>query len=111
VFGWGGAMFFPGSAPMEPVSLSGKNSITFWTKGVGKTYQVMLWAKSKGALPLMKSFTAGPEWTRVSLPLCDFGTDGHDLDVMKEFWPDIGSLLATTHTTRRAEPGPAPHLS
>ena len=27
----------------------------------------------------MKSFTAGGEWTRVSIPLSDFGTDGHDL--------------------------------
>jgi len=79
VFGWGGAMFFPGSAPMEPVNLSRKTSIAFWTKGDGKTYQVMIWAKSKGALPLMKSFTTSPEWTRVSLPLSDFGTDGHDL--------------------------------
>jgi hypothetical protein len=66
VFGWSGAMFFPGTAPMEPVNLSGKNSITFWTRGDGKTYQVMLWAKSKGALPRMKSFTAGPEWKRRS---------------------------------------------
>jgi imidazolonepropionase-like amidohydrolase len=79
VFGWAGAMFFPGSAPMVPVNLSNKNAISFWTKGDGRTYQVMLWAKSAGALPMTKSFTAGPEWKRVSLPLTDFGTDGHDL--------------------------------
>ena len=60
VFGWGGAMFFPGSAPMEAVNLSGKSSITFWTRGDGKTYQVMIWAKSRGALPLMKSFISRP---------------------------------------------------
>ena len=79
VFGWAGAMFFPGSAPMAPVNLSSKSAISFWTKGDGKTYQVMFWAKSKGALPLLKSFTAGPEWTQVVLPLSDFGADGHDL--------------------------------
>jgi len=79
VFGWGGAMFFPGSSPMEPVNLSDKSAISFWTKGDGKTYQVMVWAKSKGALPLTKGFTAGEEWTWVSIPLSDFGTDGHDL--------------------------------
>jgi imidazolonepropionase-like amidohydrolase len=79
VFGWAGAMFFPGSAPMAPVNLSSKSAITFWARGDGKAYQVMLWAKSKGALPLMKSFTAGPEWERVTIPLSDFGTDGHDL--------------------------------
>jgi imidazolonepropionase-like amidohydrolase len=79
IFGWAGAMFFPGSAPMAPMNLSNKSAISFWTKGDGRTYQVMLWAKSKGALPLTKSFTAGSEWTRFSLPLSDFGTDGHDL--------------------------------
>ena len=72
-------MFFPGSAPMAPVNLSSKSSISFWTKGDGRTYQVMLGAKSKGALPLTKSFIAGPEWTKVTFPFSDFGTDGHDL--------------------------------
>jgi hypothetical protein len=39
----------------------------------------MLWTKSKGALPLTRSFTAGPDWMRVAFAFSDFGTDAHDL--------------------------------
>ncbi len=105
VFGWAGAMFFPGRAPMAPANLSGKGAISFWTKGDGKTYQVMLWAKSKGAMPLMKGFTAGPEWTRVTLPFSDFGADGHNLKAI------MFAALATPERFRfliddvRLEPG------
>jgi imidazolonepropionase-like amidohydrolase len=80
VFGWAGAMFFPGPAPMAPANLSDKKAISFWTTGDGRTYQVMLYAKSKGALPLARPFTAGPEWKRVTIPLSDFGTDGRDIE-------------------------------
>jgi imidazolonepropionase-like amidohydrolase len=79
VFGWAGAMFNPGAAPGAPVNLSGKKAITFWTKGDGRTYQVMLYAKSKGALPAVKSFVAGSDWKKVTIPLSDFGTDGSDM--------------------------------
>ena len=60
----------------------GWTAFSFWTKGDGRTYQVLLWAKSQGALPLAKSFTAGPEWKRVTIPLSDFGTDGRDLEAI-----------------------------
>ncbi|PWT82446.1 MAG: hypothetical protein C5B57_08645 [Blastocatellia bacterium] len=79
VFGWAGAMFFPGPAPMVPVNLSGKHAISFWTKGDNRTYQVMLFAKSKGTMPLTKSFSAGREWTKVTVYFADFGTDASDL--------------------------------
>ena len=82
VFGWAGAMFFPGPAPMVPVNLSGKRAISFWTRGDGRTYQVMLFAKSQGAMPKAESFTAGPDWTRVTIPLTDFGIDGSDLQAI-----------------------------
>lgn len=79
VFGWSGAVFFPGPAPMVPVNLSGKKAITFWTRGDGGIYQVMLLAKSKGSLPVGRPFTAGPDWKQVTIALADFGTDGSDL--------------------------------
>jgi imidazolonepropionase-like amidohydrolase len=79
VFGWAGAAFLPGPAPMAPVNLSSKKAISFWTRGDGKAYQVMLLAKSRGSMPLVKGFTAGPDWAKVTLPLSEFGTDASDL--------------------------------
>jgi imidazolonepropionase-like amidohydrolase len=77
---WAGAMFFPGTPPMAPANLSGKKAISFWTKGDGRNYQLMLFAKSKGYIPAMKSFTARPEWKKITIPLSDFDTDGSDLE-------------------------------
>ena len=82
VFGWAGAMFVPGSAPMAPVNLSKKNALSFWTKGDGRSYRVMLYSKRKGTMPAIKPFPAGPEWSKVTIPLSDFGTDGSDLQAM-----------------------------
>lgn len=77
---WAGAMFFPGATPMSPANLSGKKAISFWTKGDGRSYQVMLFAKSKGYIPATKSFTAGPEWKKITIPFSDFNTDAGDLE-------------------------------
>ncbi|HEX2224466.1 MAG TPA: CIA30 family protein, partial [Thermoanaerobaculia bacterium] len=78
-FPWAGMIFFPGSGPMEPADLSGAKELVFWSKGDGKTYQVMLFATSLGRMPAQQSFTAGPEWTRHAIPLSQFGLDGRDV--------------------------------
>lgn len=80
VFGWAGAMFFPGSRPMAAVNLSGKSAVSFWTKGDGRTYQLMLLSKSKGPMPLTKSFSAGSEWKQFTISLSELGTDGSDVE-------------------------------
>ena len=76
---WAGAMFFPGPAPMAPANLSEKKSISFWTKGDGATYSLMVYSQANGYIPARQSFVAGPEWKKVSMPLSAFNTDGHDL--------------------------------
>lgn len=76
---WAGAMFFPGPTPMAPVNLSNKKSISFWTKGDGATYAVMVYAQSNGYIPARQAFVAAPEWKKVTMPLSAFNTDGHDL--------------------------------
>lgn len=76
---WAGAMFFPGTAPMSPVNLAQHKTIAFWTRGDGATYQLMVYAKASGYMPKMHPFTAGTEWTRVSVPFSAFETDGHDI--------------------------------
>ena len=76
---WAGAMFFPGPTPMAPANLSSKKSISFWTKGDGANYRVMVYSKGNGYVPKMQSFVAGPEWKKVTMPFTAFDTDGHDL--------------------------------
>ena len=77
---WAGAMFVPGKARMDPVDLSAKKSLSFWAKGEGRPYTVMIFAQSFGYEPVGQSFSAGPEWKQFTFPLKSFkGTDGHGL--------------------------------
>ncbi len=78
-YAWAGAAFGPGSAPMQPANLSGKKEIVFWARGDGKPYRVMLFAQSKGMVPLFKTFQTTGEWKEFVFPLESFGTDGKDL--------------------------------
>jgi len=76
---WAGAMFFPGTTPMAPTNLSGKKSISFWTKGDGATYSVLVYSQGNGYIPARQNFVAGHDWKKVTMPLAAFNTDGHDL--------------------------------
>jgi imidazolonepropionase-like amidohydrolase len=69
-FAWAGVAFMPGAQPMQPVNLSGAKLVRFKARGDGKTYQMI--AMSQGVqMPGVKSFTAGPEWTEVTIPFSD----------------------------------------
>jgi imidazolonepropionase-like amidohydrolase len=66
-FAWAGVAFMPGAQPMQSVDLGGVKSLRFKARGDGKTYQVI--AMSQGVqIPGAKSFTAGPEWTEITVP-------------------------------------------
>ena len=81
-FSWAGAMFTPGSAPMEPVNLSSKKEISFWAKGDGDTYVlVVLTAARSGqnGMPAMVPFVASKEWKQYTFPFSTFQTDGSDI--------------------------------
>jgi len=81
-FSFAGALFSPGAAPMQPANLSSKQAISFWAKGDGKTYTlVVLTAARNGrtGAPAMTSFNAGPEWKQYTFPFSAFETDGSDL--------------------------------
>src|SRR5688500_20283543 len=56
---WSGAMWSPGTQMMQPVDLSSKSGITFWSKGDGGTYRVMVFAQSKGIAPVQQEVIAG----------------------------------------------------
>ncbi|MBC7791232.1 MAG: CIA30 family protein [Anaerolineae bacterium] len=78
-YAWSGAMWSPGAQPMAPANLSSKRELRFWTKGDGQTYRVLVFAQSKGMIPLVQTFVAGTAWTEVVLPWSAFGIDGSDV--------------------------------
>src|SRR5579864_6596313 len=84
-FAWAGAMFAPGSAPMEPVNLSGKKEISFWAKGDGHSYMLVVLTASRSGqngMPAMTQFVAGKDWKQYTFPFSTFQTDGSDLSAL-----------------------------
>lgn len=82
-FIFAGALFSPGSAPMQPANLSKKNTISFWARGDGKTYTLLVLTGERngqnGEAPAMTTFIAGLKWKQYSFPFSTFETDGSDL--------------------------------
>jgi beta-glucosidase len=82
-FTFAGTLFFPGNAPMQPANLSKKSSISFWAKGDGSTYTLMVLTGQRngqnGDPPAMTTFVAGPEWKQFTFPFSTFETDGSDI--------------------------------
>lgn len=78
-YAWYGAMWSPTEVPMSPANLSSKKELRFSAKGDGKTYRAMVFAQSKGMIPLMQTFVAGPEWKEHTMTWQSFGTDGSDV--------------------------------
>lgn len=75
-----GVMFSPGDSPMQPKDLSTNKKLTFWSKGDGTSFQVMLFFQKRGFNPSMQSFTAGSKWTKHSFELSSFDEcDGTDI--------------------------------
>ncbi len=82
-YAWSGVMFSPGAQPFVPVNLSSKKSISFFAKGDGQTYRVLMFTASGGRIPAQQTFAAGAEWKKISLPFTGFnGTDGHDVSAI-----------------------------
>jgi hypothetical protein len=66
-------MFHPGAQPMQPVDASARRELVFQVRGDGRTYQAMLFSgAAPQAMPAMQSFTAGPAWSEVRIPLSAF---------------------------------------
>jgi hypothetical protein len=82
-FAWAGVMFSPGDQAFVPVNLSAKKSISFYAKGDGQTYRVLVFTASGGRIPAQQTFTAGPDWKPTTIPFSAFnGTDGHDISAI-----------------------------
>ena len=82
-YAWAGVMWAPGSQPFIPVNLSSRKSISFFAKGDGQTYRVLVFTASGGRMPAQQTFTAGSDWEQTNIPFSAFnGTDGHDISAI-----------------------------
>ena len=82
-YAWAGVMWAPGSQPFIPVNLSSRKNISFFAKGDGQTYRVLVFTASGGRIPAQQTFTAGSDWKQTSIPFSAFnGTDGHDISAI-----------------------------
>jgi beta-glucosidase len=81
-FSFAGALYSPGTPPMQPTNLSSKKGISFWAKGDGKSYTLVVLTEERNGRdgpPAMTTFVAGPEWKQYTFPFSTFETDGSDL--------------------------------
>ncbi|MBI1745287.1 MAG: CIA30 family protein [Acidobacteria bacterium] len=79
-FPWAGILFSPGQVVKAPANLSAKKKISFWAKGDGRQYQIMIFTATRGRQPAIQPFVAGPVWQPFVFSLAQFaGTDGHDI--------------------------------
>jgi hypothetical protein len=82
-FPFGGVLYSPGAAMMQSANLSSKKAISFWAKGDGGTYTLLVLTEARngnsGEMPAMTTFVAGPDWKEYTLPFSTFETDGSDL--------------------------------
>ena len=70
---WGGVLFSPGKTMMSPANISFKKAISFWAKGEGKTFAVMIFSQGMGFVPAAKTFIVGPEWKEYTFSFEEFG--------------------------------------
>lgn len=92
-FTWAGALFVPGSSPVDPVNLSSKKVISFWAKGDGKTYAIAVGTQAKqNQMPAIKTFVAGAEWKQYSFPISAFDTEGEDITNLAFAQSSVGNF-------------------
>ncbi|HXU29118.1 MAG TPA: amidohydrolase family protein [Thermoanaerobaculia bacterium] len=83
-FPWAGAALYVGRERLDPADLSDVASISFFARGDGGTYQLMMFAKSLGRIPAMRTFVAGPDWQRFTFSLAEL--TGESRDIQMFFW-------------------------
>jgi complex I intermediate-associated protein 30 (CIA30) len=92
-FGFAGVAFNPGTKLYAPANLQGKR-ISFCARGDGKSYGLMVLARSYGSQPVTVPFVTPAEWKHYSIPLSDFDDmEGHDVtSIMFAGGPRLGSF-------------------
>jgi hypothetical protein len=97
---WAGVMYSPGPQPFAPADLSAKKTLSFWAKGDGRGYAVLVFTQTNGYQPAVQIFTPGPEWKEFRFTLASFnGTDGKDItSIMFTAGPPAGDFSFTIDT-------------
>jgi imidazolonepropionase-like amidohydrolase len=67
-----GVMFSPADAAMKPADLSSHRGISFFARGNGDPFQVMLFTQARGFQPSAKVFQADDEWKKYEFTFADF---------------------------------------
>jgi imidazolonepropionase-like amidohydrolase len=70
-YAWSGTIMFPATKPFEPADLSRGEKITFWAKGDGQIYRILVYTKETGYMPTTQSFTCGAEWQQFNFSFKD----------------------------------------
>ena len=78
-FRWAGAMFLPGKTFVDPANLSSAKAVSFYARGQGAGFAVLLFSRSAGFIPAVQAFEAGPEWKEYVFPWGNFNTEGYDI--------------------------------
>lgn len=79
-FPWAGVNFYPGPAPFAPANLSTKQGLSFWAKGDGRGYRVLIFASSTMSIPPSVGFATSSVWQEYHFAFSDFGKiDSHEL--------------------------------
>jgi imidazolonepropionase-like amidohydrolase len=78
-FRWAGAMFLPGKTFTDPANLSSAKAVSFYARGQGAGFAVLLFSRSAGFIPAIRTFAAGPEWKEYVFPWENFNTEGYDV--------------------------------
>lgn len=68
---WAGVAFMPGARPMQAADLSAAKLIRFRVRGDGQRYQLMMMSTGV-TIPATVPFTAGADWTEVTVPFSQF---------------------------------------
>ncbi|MET0855233.1 MAG: CIA30 family protein [Telluria sp.] len=68
---WAGIAFLPGAQPMQAADLSAARLVRFRVRGDGQRYQMTMMSRGV-TIPASVPFTAGTDWTEVSIPFGDF---------------------------------------
>ena len=73
-----GVAYFPQlSYRMANEDISGSPRVSFWARGDGKRYKLMLF--NGDGTPSTKFFATTSDWTQVAIPFSEFGSDGRDV--------------------------------
>ena len=82
-YGWAGAMFSPGATPFATADLSSKRELVIRIRGDSAVLALLAFSERRGRIPLMTTFSVGPEWRDVVVRFSVLGgTDGRDLQAL-----------------------------